>query len=321
MSKVIPAAIVDEAIAWVMRLEMSDLPMEASGEFEQWLQRDALHQLAWARISQMRQRYAALPSDALGQTLRQVEEERTKKYRRRRALKTLSVMGAALSSAWLAHEHTPWQRLIADQSTATGEQKRRALADGSQLILNTDSAVSTAFNNRLRRLLLHRGEIALTISDDAAYPRQRLFRAETPVANIQALASRFILRLADHRLRVSIQQGKASILSFDGAGETLAAGDDVWLSSDGIRQANTAIPPDAWLQGAIAGENIPLGELLDELARYRFGIIDYSPELATLPVSGVFQLSDIDQTLRFLARAQPIRVNFLTRYWVAVRRA
>ena len=322
MSKAIPAAIVDEAIAWVIRLEMSDSPFEASGEFEQWLQRDALHRLAWVRVSQMRERYAALPPDALGRTLRQVEDERAKKHiSRRRALKALSVMGAALGSVWLVNEHTPWQRLVADQSTATGERKRLLLADGSELILNTDSAVSTDFNNRLRRLLLHCGEIALTTGDDTAHTPRRPFSAETPLANIQVLAGRFILRLTDERLRVSVQQGRASIVGFDGAGETLAAGDDVWLSSEGISGAHTAIPPDAWLQGAIAGEDIPLGELLDELARYRPGVIDYSPELAALPVSGVFQLSDTDQTLQFLARAQPIRVAFRTRYWVAVRSA
>ena len=322
MSKAIPADIIDEAIAWVIRLEMSDSPSEATGEFEQWLQRDTLHQLAWARVSQMRERYAALPSDAVGRTLRQVEEERAKKHMsRRRALKTLSVMGVAVGTGWLVKEQAPWQRLIADESTATGEQKRLALADGTELVLNTDSAVSTDFNDSLRRLLLHRGEIALTTGDDTAYVTKRPFIAETPAADIQALDTRFILRLADDRLRVSIQQGKARIVNFDGTGETLAAGDDVWLSSGGITAADTAIPPDAWLQGSIAGEDIPLGELLDELARYRPGTIDYSAELATLPVSGVFQLSDTDQTLQFLARAQPIRVDFRTRYWVIVRPA
>ena len=322
MSKAIPAAIVDQAIAWVIRLEMSDAPTGAEDEFRQWLQGDARHQLAWARISQIRRRYAALPSDALGRTLRQIEGERAKKHiSRRRALKTLSVTGTALGSAWLTSEYTPWQRLIADQSTATGEQKRLTLADGSELVLNTDSAISTDFNHHRRLLRLHRGEIALTISDDTTHTPQRLFSAETPVANIQALASRFILRLADGRLRVSIQQGAAGIVNFDGGGETLTAGADVWLSSNRISEANTAIPPDAWLQGAIAGENLPLGELLDELARYRPGMIDYSPELATLPVSGVFQLSNTDQTLQFLARTQAIRIDFRTRYWVVVRPA
>lgn len=322
MSKAIPADIVDEAIAWVIRLEMSDSPSDATGEFEQWLQRDTLHRLAWARVSQMRERYATLPSDAVGRTLRQVEDERAKKHiSRRRALKTLSVMGIALGSGWLVKEHTSWQRLIADQSTATGEQKRLTLADGTELILNTDSAVSTDFNNSLRRLLLRRGEIALTTGDDPAYAPKRPFIAETPVGHIQALDTRFILRLAEDRLRVSVQQGKAKVVNADGASETVVSGDDVWLSTTGITEANSAIPPDAWLTGSIAGEDIPLGELLDELARYRPGIIDYSAELATLPVSGVFQLSDTDQTLQFLARAHAIRVDFRTRYWVVVRPA
>ena len=64
---------------------------------------------------------------------------------RRRALRVLSLSGVALASGWAVRETTPWQRLLADASTSVGEQRTLRLADGSVVMLNTDSAISSDF--------------------------------------------------------------------------------------------------------------------------------------------------------------------------------
>jgi len=79
-----------------------------------------------------------------------------------------------------------------------------------------------------------------------------------------------------------------------------------------------AISPDSWATGLLSGSNMRLGDVLDELGRYRHGRIDCDPAVADLTISGAYRIGDTDRTLRFLEKALPIRVSYLTRYWVRV---
>ncbi|MEM7563651.1 MAG: DUF4880 domain-containing protein [Pseudomonadota bacterium] len=322
MSKSIPADIIDEAIAWVIRLDMSESPTKTGIEFEHWLARKPQHRQAWERVNQMRKGFSSLPNRAIGDTLQRVEAGRqSSRLSRRRALKSFAGLGVVIGSGLLAYRHTPWQRLIADQVTATGEYKPFRLEDGSRLTLNTDSAASSSFTDRLRRIQLHRGEMALTTGADQHFDPVRPLIADTPLGRLETASANFIMRLAENRLRITLQGGRARVFNATGDSRVITGKEDLWLSDAGITPARSAIPPDAWLRGAVAGQEIPLGELLDELARYRVGVIDYSPDLAELPVSGVFQLRQSDETLEFLARVHPISVDFRTSYWVVVRPA
>ncbi len=65
-------------------------------------------------------------------------------------------------------------------------------------------------------------------------------------------------------------------------------------------------------------ERMPEGELIDELARYRRGMLQYDPHIADLKVSGVFSLTNTDRALQSLASTLPIEVKYRTRYWVKV---
>jgi transmembrane sensor len=77
----------------------------------------------------------------------------------------------------------------------------------------------------------------------------------------------------------------------------------------------------AWSEGMLVASDMPLGEFLGELARYRAGRISCAPEVAHLRVSGTYPLGDTERILGALQRALPIRVRFFTRYWVSVQPA
>jgi transmembrane sensor len=66
---------------------------------------------------------------------------------------------------------------------------------------------------------------------------------------------------------------------------------------------------------------MPLGELVQELARYRPGYLGCAPEVAQLQVSGAFALDDTDQALAALAASFAVQVRYRTRYWVQVEAA
>ena len=74
----------------------------------------------------------------------------------------------------------------------------------------------------------------------------------------------------------------------------------------------------AWLRGQLVAERLRLADFLDQVGRYRRGVIRCDPRVADLIVSGVYALDDTDRILASLARALPLRVSRYTAYWVVV---
>ena len=69
--------------------------------------------------------------------------------------------------------------------------------------------------------------------------------------------------------------------------------------------------------GTLLAKDMPLGEVIAELARYRPGVLRCDPAVAGMPVSGALSLTDTDAALDLLARSLPLRIERRTRYWVS----
>ena len=82
-------------------------------------------------------------------------------------------------------------------------------------------------------------------------------------------------------------------------------------------QANSA-SVGAWEQGSLIAIDRPLGELLEELGRYRHGWLRCDPRISSLRISGAFPLDDTDLALRSLERSFPVTAVYRTGYWVTV---
>nr|WP_184304168.1 FecR domain-containing protein [Roseateles oligotrophus] len=311
-----PEPVIAAAIGWAVKQDLGRPDAPAQAGFAEWLAADPLHALAWQRVSALHAGHAP-PGSAkvLGLALNQAR----RKSGRRQALKLLSLAGLGTGTAWLAREQLPWQRLLADASTAIGEQKTLRLADGSRLMLNTDSAVRSAITPQERRVELLRGEIGIsTLAADG-----RPFWIDSPAGRVQAGGCRLVLRLMDDRarLRISVQQGAAALHpAADASRSEVQAGQSRWLSATGSSVADASGLPeaDAWTDGVVAGQRMRLDQVLAELARYRHGRIRCDARVAGLPVSGVFHVARSEQALEFLQRSLPIRVRRLTPWWTEI---
>ncbi|MDO8825790.1 FecR domain-containing protein [Methylophaga sp.] len=317
----LPDAIVDAAILWAVKLNYNQASEHNQQSFEAWLSTDPLHAKAWQRIGLMQAEFSSLPEKLALQTLKKVDAKRqSTSLDRRQALKLLSVSGVFAMSGWLAHQHTPWQRLMADASTAIGEQRTLTLADGSVIQLNTDTAISTLLDATQRNIILHRGEILITTGSDDVSANKRPFWVQTPVGKLQALGTRFVVRLEQERALISVQQGAVELYPVNSNDSVVvAAGERRWLTINTAQDAaNPGFEDDAWADGVIAGQNIRLADLLAELARYRHGVVQCDPRINDLRVSGTFHLKNTDQALQFLVQTQPIKISYRTRFWVSV---
>jgi len=317
----LPDDIVDAAIAWSVRLDYNAATPAAQQAFARWLDADPRHAQAWSRVAALRSDFSGLPARLAQDVLQAAEAgRRGATAGRRRALRVLSLSGVALASGWAVRETTPWQRLLADASTAVGEQRTLRLADGSAVMLNTDSAISSDFSDQRRMLVLHRGEIMITTGDDAGAAAKRPFWVSTPFGALRALGTRFVVRLDRSELRVSVQEGAVEAHPADGgATVVIHSGERSTLGPAGTSSPVVAdVDDDAWTDGVITGRDMRLADLLDELSRYRSGRIVCDPRIADWRVSGVFHVRDTERALRFLAQVQPVAVRYRTRYWVIV---
>jgi len=318
----IPLDIVEQAIQWAIRLQYSEADAGTHRRFDVWLEADPRHTMAWQRVQSLNDDFNRMPANLALETLRTVDERRGMvRARRRQVVKALAFGGMSVVAASVGWRFSPWQRLFADASTGIGEQRTLRLQDGTTVVLNTDSAINVDLSGSRRLVRLRRGEILITTGHDGALPAgSRPFWVDTPVGSIRALGTRFVVRLEEDSARISVQAGAVELHPGGGTGRGIAEPGTSWSISATASEKVEAQPfaVDGWADGVISGTDMRLADLVAELARYRPGRVICDHRVADLRVSGAFRIGDTDRTLRFLSLTHPIRISYLTRFWVMV---
>ena len=316
MSAAIDPGAARVAAQWLVRLRDGALSAAEQQQFDAWRNSHPDHLEAWRRAELVCQTMAIVPP-----ALRQ-----TKLHEPRRAIiKRLAMLIAcAAPPAWLASHAPWWQSWRAGVSTATGEIRQVLLPDGTQLAMNTATAIDVAFDDASRLIVLHAGEIHLRSAPDPAKAARPLL-VRSASGSVRAIGTRFAVReagsLFSPRTHVCVTQGAVEIVPSQ-ARHAARIVDSGWQTSfDANAVAGVAAAPagsEAWLQGVLIAERTPLGEVLAQLARYRNGVVRCDPAVARLPVDGIFQLNDTDRILALLQVSLPIKVSLRTPYWVSV---
>lgn len=316
--------IVDQAIDWLVRLQSGATDAADEAACLQWRRAHPDHERAWQRLARFSQRVHALPSGIAHATLDETRRHQAVlAHTRRGVLKSLALAGGVGLLAWQLRDSPPWHRLTAQHATAVGERRRIALADGGALWLNTDSAVDVDYAAAQRQVRLLRGEVLIETAPDAA---ARPFFVATPNGVLQALGTVFSVRLeARGWVTARVRQGVVALLRDDGdiridSGRQLRFGGS---AADGPPPAVQAAAQDAdaWRDGVLVARRMPLARFVEELGRYRAGIVRCDAAVAGVEISGVFPLDDTDRALRALTQVFALRLEWRTRYWVTVRPA
>lgn len=314
---------IEQAAAWYARL-CSGSASEADHQgCLRWRHAHPDHAAAWERVETMQRRMAAVPGGLAAPALSAAT--RAEAEMRRAVLRGVALVFGTGTLAWWGWHQPLRQEWMADLRTGIGEQCELRLADGSQLVLNTGTAVDLAFDARQRRLLLRTGEILVQTAPDPltlAGHLPRPFLVETAHGRMRALGTRFLVRTDDEATLVTVLDKAVEVRSeVTRVTTVLQAGQQLRLttagmSADGPRPADPAA--DAWQNGSLLADGMPLGRLLQELGRYRPGWLGCDPSIADLRVSGAFPIPDTDRALTVLANGMPVRVESRTRYWVRV---
>ena len=306
--------ILGEAADWLVQLHSGSATPADHQAIAQWRTRSAEHAQAWQRAEAILGDFRNVPANLAVQTLKRAS--RKDGLSRRQTLTRLGLLLMA-GPLGIASQHVPWQQWTADQRTAVGEQKHLPLPDGSQLLLNTDSAVDIAFSPSERRVTLLNGEVLISTAQD---PAARPFIVETPQGTARALGTRFCVRINGSRSQVSVLEGRVEITpQLLQHSAMLLAGERQSFKLnrfEALERFDTAAL--AWDKGMLLANNMRLDELLGELGRYRPGVLRCHADVAAIRVSGSFSLRDTDASLRLLSDTLPLNISSLTRYWLSV---
>lgn len=321
-------AVVRDAAQWLARLHSGAATPADWAACRRWREQDPEHERAWQKAKRLSRRLALVPAEAGRAVL-----GRDRRGDRRAATRTLALLvfgapaGYVAWQGWAQREAagSPLAAWTADHRTATGEQRAVALADGTQLHLNTATAVDVRYGVAERRIVLHEGEILVATAADAGRP----FVVHTRHGRLRALGTRFVVRQAaegdggNESCRVTVLEGAVAVqprgAEAGAAAHVVTAGQQARFTSLGVGDVTPAgARAEAWAQGVLFASDMRLDDFAAELGRYRRGVLRCDPAVAGLRITGAFQLRDTDRILAALPDALPVRVVWRTGWWVTI---
>ncbi|MBB1627108.1 FecR domain-containing protein [Achromobacter sp. UMC71] len=302
--------VLQAAADWFARLGDERAGPDDTRLWQAWLAATPEHRRAWDAVSAISARFDAVAGQPALDALTLAGQGR------RRALRTLMLLAGAGGVGAVAWNQPASRRLWADLRTDVGQTRQATLEDGSRLWLNTASAVNLRFDATARRVVLVDGEALIDTHADSRTPA-RPFLLDVGYAQLQALGTRFAVLRDRGRAWLDVYAGAVRIQPADTASRVAQAGTRTAFSARAIGPAEPLdLTRDAWTRGELVADGMPLARFAAELARYRRGFVTCTPEIAQLPLVGVFPLADTDRILRALEATLPVRAHRLLPGWV-----
>lgn len=298
--------VAEQAVHWLMKMQQGPLSPRQQLAWQHWLDGHSEHQRAWEHIQRVNQRLRGLSSPLAHAALNAPTSNS-----RRQALKLLLILGAGSAVAWGMREQNLLPPLLADYRSPIGQRRKIALADGSQLQLNTASSADVHIEGAQRLIRLLEGEMLLTTT--------KAFQVRTAQGLLTTAGARLNVRQFADRTQVAVFEGSVQLTPDGGMPLTLAGARQL-----SFRAGETGKPQPldansgAWADGMLVAAHMRLADFLDELGRYRRGQLKCDAKVADLLISGTYPLDDSERILDLLEISLPVKVRRFTRYWVTV---
>lgn len=318
----IAPSVYDELIGWSVKLHSGTASAEDLERFERWRAQDIAHEAAWHQLYAVEQSLGALPAESKQiavETLQLADKQTGRSLARRRTLKMLGLTAITMTvAALIANTYAPWQQTY-HYATNIGKREHILLADGTQLMLNTNSNVDVTLSLLKREIVLHRGEIYIeTGKDSDAIIGRRAFWVKTQQAELEAIGTRFSVNQQASGTQLHMVEGVVAMHVGHGvpvrayANETYSMPDTTTAPINISHMGDMHMDPMAWVDGMLVVKQMRLDAFVAELSRYQDTPLVCAPSAGSLTVSGVFQLNrpdPVDHALKALTRTLPVSVR------------
>ena len=260
-----------EAAEWFTRMLNTPVENEALEAFEIW-RRNPRNLAAYNRMEDISRLALSLQDDPDLRAVAQAARQRRRPPAWYRKIFTGSrqrwAVGIAIGGL-VAASAVVWKMTAPTYETTIGRQIVAQLPDGTQVRLNTDTALIVRFKNGVRRVDLARGQAFFDVAHDPSHP----FIVVAGDTEVRAIGTRFDVRREDGGAKVVLAQGRVAVTERGDrpSSWTLVPGQTVTTGTDGA--SKTPQPTDiavatGWTQGRLSFRATPIEEAVSEVNRY-----------------------------------------------------
>lgn len=292
-----------EAAAWVAKLNAETVTGEVRQQFNAWVAQSPTHRKAFFA---MRQHWQHLGQAA--QHLAKPAAQRTTTYKPWMLAAASVLLAVTLSLFYPKLQDA----LFADVVTAVGDRQTLHLEDGSTLHLNTDTAVAFDFSPQQRTIRLLHGEAEVIVAHDASRPLVIVSGHHES----RALGTDFSVARIGDTCTVTVFESTVQVSEHNNVIGLLKPGEQLQVSDNNPQTIKTSVnlkEANAWRDGKLAFTARPLQSVIAEINRYRSGhLFLLNSSAANRPVSGVFEVGQLDESLVVVADIlglKPVQVN------------
>jgi transmembrane sensor len=321
MSKPLPSHssdIISEACAWVAQIETGSLTPQDLQAFREWLCRSPRHLHEVRKIAQLSLQLTDLAQfapalDAAATDLRGHTQPRRFPARHRLVgAMACGIFFVAMLLAWHFYRSgfgDPQQVI-----TTLGQYHTVSLSDGSRVQLNADTRIEIEYVRKQRKIRLLYGEALFEVARDPTRP----FVVSTPLSQIRAVGTAFLVRLQNSDLEVTTTEGTVALLPAGvgsaairvDAGRTLVVTASKSESKVRHLSAREIQRRLAWRDGFYDFVRTPLSEVVNEMTRHSALKIEITDrQLAALEFDGVFRFTETESLLQALEELHGLRVE------------
>jgi len=325
-----------QAALWQAKLSSDLLTAEQEQAFSDWLAQSDEHAKAWQEVNAFWQQLDTLSEadirflEDLPTSLEEGGVVEINDFQpvhaqiKKSALITQSqrvfkpLLGMAASLLLMFSFYSLMPEYFADYHTAPGTLRTLVLADGSQVIMNSNTSLSVNYTDNKRQLVLYQGEAYFDVAADSERP----FDVKTHAGSIRALGTEFDIKnrseqvavtVFEHAVRVSLNTGDVV--------ESLSTGQQIVFTENSFSQ-----PLDVslsavklWRKQRLVFQDKPLSEVVSELSHYRSGaIIILDSKIKALSVTGVFDTDDTNIALNTIEQSLPVTIHKVTEKLVLI---
>jgi transmembrane sensor len=300
------AADIDAAAAdWTARIDRGPLLPEEEQDLQAWLSGDMRRLGALARAQALYARVGRVRLTDAKRTVSQVPA----RWRWAR-VGALAASLAALTVALVIGFAAP------QTVTRRGEVRLVPMPDGSAIMLNTATRISTHFTDAQRQVRLLEGEALFNVAKDPSRP----FVVEAGDTRVRAVGTSFsVRRMSDGSIQVLVREGVVEVTRAGGEAASvpvraIANTKLISHSGDPVQSqllANAEVARElGWREGQISFDGVSLQQAADEFARYNDTRITFATAaIANRKVTGLFAANDPVGFARAVALSMDLTVD------------
>jgi transmembrane sensor len=186
-------------------------------------------------------------------------------------------------------------------------------------MLNTDSAIAVSMDGPQRKVELLKGEVYFEVKPDPSRP----FIVQADHSTTRVLGTRFFVREKSGSDEVKVVSGCVEVTDRRTLKQPVILHNREAVSVDAsglgeILLLNSTLST-SWVNGFLVFENAPLESVINQLRRYRTGVVVYKDNaLRELKINGRINLREPDDMLKVLGKNLSVKMTYLTDWLVIV---